>query len=195
MATRQHVRFNHGVNARRDASPLRLSQGWCPQPSAYASGHTPPLIAHARRLLQSRRTPAGRTGSDCGGNGLWTSDRPWNADNEAAAAEWGRSLAADVHSGRWRPAIGNSDAHLEGQIGIPHTVVLAEELSTDAVLAGIRAGRSWIAGSAAVALSFDICAGGRSAGVGERLETGGEPAVVRVDVQGVPSGSLSYHTD
>ena len=26
-------------------------------------------------------------------NGLWTSDRPWNADNEAALAEWGRSLA------------------------------------------------------------------------------------------------------
>ena len=152
-------------------------------------------MAHARRLLQSRTTPAGRTGSDCGGNGLWTSYRPWNADNEAAAAEWGRSLAADVHSGRWRPAIGNSDAHLEGQIGIPHTVVLAEELSTDAVLAGIRAGRSWIAESAAVALSFDICAGGRSAGVGGRLETRGEPAVVRVDVQGVPSGSLSYHTD
>ncbi len=45
-------------------------------------------------------------------NGLWTLDRPWNADNEAAVAEWGRSLAADIHSGRWRPAIGNSDAHL-----------------------------------------------------------------------------------
>jgi hypothetical protein len=26
-------------------------------------------------------------------NGLWTSDRPWNADNEATLAEWGRSLA------------------------------------------------------------------------------------------------------
>ena len=38
--------------------------------------------------------------------------------------------------------MGNSDAHLSGQIGTPHTVVQAEELSTDAVLAGIRAGRS-----------------------------------------------------
>jgi predicted metal-dependent phosphoesterase TrpH len=37
-------------------------------------------------------------------NGLWTSDRPWNADNEAALAEWGRSLAAEIHRGRWRPA-------------------------------------------------------------------------------------------
>lgn len=36
-------------------------------------------------------------------NGLWTSDRPWNADNEAALAEWGRSLAADIQTGSWRP--------------------------------------------------------------------------------------------
>lgn len=128
-------------------------------------------------------------------NGLWSSDRPWNADNEAALAEWGRSLAADIHSGQWRPAMGNSDTHLEGQIGIPHTVVLAEELSTDAVLAGIRSGRSWIAESATITLSLDVCASGRNAGIGERLETCGVPAVVRVDVRGVPSGSLSFHTD
>lgn len=60
-------------------------------------------------------------------NGLWSSDRPWNADNEAALAEWGRSLATDIHGGRWRPAMGNSDAHLDGQIGIPHTVVLQKQ--------------------------------------------------------------------
>jgi hypothetical protein len=62
-------------------------------------------------------------------NGLWTSDLPWNADNEAAVAEWGRSLAAGIHTGGWRPAMGNSDTHLRGQVAVPHTVVLAEELS------------------------------------------------------------------
>lgn len=128
-------------------------------------------------------------------NGLWASDRPWNADNEAALAEWGRSLAADIHAGRWRPAMGNSDTHLEDQIGMPHTVVLAEELSTDAVLAGIRAGRSWIADSAAVELSLTASAGHRSAGIGEQLKTCGNPAVVRADVRGVPSGTISFHTD
>jgi hypothetical protein len=128
-------------------------------------------------------------------NGLWSSDLPWNADNEAALAEWGRSLAAGIHSGRWRPAMGSSDTHLEGQIGTPHTVVLAEELSTGAILAGLRAGRSWIAESAVVTLSLAVCAGGRSAGVGERLETRGEPALVRVELRGVPSGSVSFHTD
>jgi hypothetical protein len=128
-------------------------------------------------------------------NGLWTSHRPWNADNEAALAEWGRGLAAEIHGRRWRPAMGNSDTHLEDQIAIPHTVVLAEELSTDAVLAGIRAGRSWIAESAAIELSLEVSAGDRSAGIGERLKTCEEPGVARVDVRGVPSGTVSFHTD
>ncbi|MFC8847576.1 MULTISPECIES: CehA/McbA family metallohydrolase [unclassified Micromonospora] len=128
-------------------------------------------------------------------NGQWSSDLPWNADNEAALAEWGRGLAADVHGGRWRPALGSSDTHLAGQLGVPHAVVLAEELTSSAILAGIRAGRSWIAGSAAVELSLTASAGERSAGVGQRLETRDEPVVVRVDVRGVPSGAVSFHTD
>ncbi|MEU4407717.1 CehA/McbA family metallohydrolase [Streptosporangium sp. NPDC023963] len=128
-------------------------------------------------------------------NGLWASDEPWQADNEAALAEWGRGLAVDIRNERWRSAMGNSDAHLEGQIGTPHTVVLAEELSTDATLAGIRAGRSWIAESATIELSLMASARDRTAGIGERLDTGDGPAVVRVDVRGVPSGTVSFHTD
>ncbi|HTI25686.1 MAG TPA: CehA/McbA family metallohydrolase [Kutzneria sp.] len=128
-------------------------------------------------------------------NGLWTSDRPWNADNEAALAEWGRSLAADIRTGSWRPAMGNSDTHLAGQIGIPHTVVFAEELSTEAVLAGIRAGRSWIAESADVDVSFTAHADGRVAVVGERLATHGRPVEVHAAVRGVPVGTVSFHTD
>ncbi|MFI9358788.1 CehA/McbA family metallohydrolase [Streptomyces lydicus] len=128
-------------------------------------------------------------------NGLWTSDLPWNADNEAALVEWGRSLAADIQTGAWRPAMGNSDTHLEGQIGIPHTVVFAEELSTKAILAGIRSGRSWIAESAAVEMSFTAHAEGRIAGVGERLATHGGQVEVRAAVRGVPAASVSFHTD
>lgn len=128
-------------------------------------------------------------------NGLWTSDRPWNADNEAALAEWGGGLLSGIREGRWRPAMGNSDTHLEGQIGIPHTVVFAEELSTPAILAGIRAGRSWIAESAAVAVSLTATAGARDAGMGGRLTTLGEQVVVRARVGGVPSATVSFHTD
>ena len=128
-------------------------------------------------------------------NGLWSSDRPWNADNHAAVAEWGRSLAAGIHGGQWLAAIGSSDTHLDGQIAIPHTVVLADDLSANAILAGIRAGHSWIAGSAAVSLSLEVRAGGRIAGIGERLETSSGPAAVRVAAVGVPSGTVSFHTD
>ncbi|GGK21308.1 hypothetical protein GCM10011583_61600 [Streptomyces camponoticapitis] len=128
-------------------------------------------------------------------NGPWSSDVPWQADNEAALAEWGRSLAADVQKGRWRPAIGNSDTHLKNQIGIPHTVVPAEDLRPAEILAGIRAGRSWTTDSAAVELSFTASAGARSAGIGERLRAGDQPAVARVEMSGVPSGMVSFHTE
>jgi predicted metal-dependent phosphoesterase TrpH len=122
-------------------------------------------------------------------NGQWTSDRPWNADNEAALAGWARSLAADAADGRWRPALGSSDTHLEGQLGTPQLVVLAAELSAGAVLDGIRAGRSWIAESAAVGLAFTAAAAGRDAGPGERLATSGLPAVVRAEVRRSPTRS------
>ncbi|MER6916653.1 CehA/McbA family metallohydrolase [Streptomyces sp. NPDC000594] len=127
-------------------------------------------------------------------NGAWSSDRPWQAENEKALAEWGRLLAADVHRGRWRPAIGSSDAHLAGQLALPHTVVFAEEPSPAAILDGLRAGRSWIAGSAAVELSFTVHGGGGSAGIGGTLRGGG-PVAVRVRVGGVPSGTVQLHTE
>ncbi|MEU4220343.1 CehA/McbA family metallohydrolase [Actinoplanes sp. NPDC026623] len=128
-------------------------------------------------------------------NGQWSSDLPWNADNEAALAEWGRSLASDVHNGRFRPAIGNSDAHQEGQLALPHNVVPASGLSTEAILAGIRAGRSWIAESAGIELSLTASAGERGAGIGQRLTAREEPVTVRLDITGVPSGVVSFHTD
>jgi len=128
-------------------------------------------------------------------NGPWRSDVPWQADNEAALAEWGRGLAAGIHHGVWRPAMGNSDAHLTGQIGLPHSVVRAEGLTSADVLAGIRAGRTWIAESDAVELSFTVSAGDLIAEIGDRVETGGEPAVATAVVRGVPSGTVSFHTE
>lgn len=130
-------------------------------------------------------------------NGSWSSSRPWNADNEAGLADWAHSLPDGVARGRWRPAIGNSDIHLaDQQIGTPHTVVKAEDLSTRAILAGLRAGRSWIAESRDIDQSFTASSGDRSAGIGERLDTGGEVADVVVTVRhGIPAGTVSIHTD
>lgn len=128
-------------------------------------------------------------------NGPWCSDVPWQADNEAALTDWGSSLATDVQRGRWRPAMGNSDTHLHGQIGVPQFVVLADELSAGAILDGARAGRSWVAASGAVTLSFTVSAGPHTAGIGERLETGRRPAAARVEVSGVPWGTVGLHTE
>lgn len=128
-------------------------------------------------------------------NGQWASDLPWNADNEAALADWAASLAADLHRGDWRPAIGNSDTHLAGQIGVPHTVVRAGERTVEALLAGIAAGHSWIAGSTGIDLSVTVSAGDRRADIGERLDTGGATATVAVELRGVPSGVVELHTD
>jgi hypothetical protein len=128
-------------------------------------------------------------------NGQWTSDLLWQADNEAALAEWGRGLAYGIHEGRWRPAIGSSDVHLRGQIGTPQTVVLAHGLGSDAVLAATRAGHCWIAESAEVSLAFVAGTRTRSAQVGEQLRTDGEDVRVRVRVRGVPSGTVTFHTE
>ncbi len=125
-------------------------------------------------------------------NGQWAADLPWNADNEAALAEWGRRLGAGTRAGRWQPAVGSSDTHLPGRLGTPQTVVRAEELSAAAILAAVRAGRSWIAGSAAVRLEFTAEAAGRTAGLGERLDTGGAPVELTVRLSGVPDGSTVH---
>jgi hypothetical protein len=128
-------------------------------------------------------------------NGRWSSDLPWQADNETALADWGRALAAGVHRGHWRPAVANSDTHLAGQMGVPHNVVPAAELSASAILDGLRSGRNWMTDSAAISLSFTVSAAGRSAGIGARLVTGGEPAVVRLAMRGLPAAVVSLHTE
>ncbi|MGW6718661.1 CehA/McbA family metallohydrolase [Streptomyces sp. NPDC054995] len=130
---------------------------------------------------------------------------PWTPDDEVALAEWDNALVASVRNtgvrntdvrntddgpGRWLPAMGNSDAHREpDRVGHPQTVVLAESLSRRAILAGIRAGRSYLAESAALTLSFGATDGrGRHAGIGERLRAAADaPVTVRLEVSGAPA--------
>ncbi|MFI6864268.1 CehA/McbA family metallohydrolase [Streptomyces sp. NPDC050421] len=128
----------------------------------------------------------------------------WNGaytpEDEIALAEWDNSLVSAARSSRgWVPAMGNSDAHREpDKVGLPQTVVLAEELSRDAVLAGIRAGRSYIAESSAVSLAFGASGGrGQHAGIGERLRVAGDdtPVTVRLEVTGAPGCTAHFVTD
>ena len=91
--------------------------------------------------------------------------------------------------------MGGSDTHLSDQIGTPQTVVWAEELGAEAILAGLRAGRCWIAGSATIDLAVTARAGDRTAGVGEGLLTEGEPVAVEIEVHGVATGSIGPAVD
>lgn len=123
---------------------------------------------------------------------------PWTYDDESAVDTWDAGLATAVREDRgWLPAVGNSDAHSVPQvIGSPHNVVLADDLTRADVLAGIRAGRSWIAESTAVELRFTATGHGRRAGIGERLAVPSDaPVDVRLEVSGVPNGTVRLVTD
>lgn len=123
---------------------------------------------------------------------------PWTVDDESAVATWDAMLVASMRGPRrWLPAMGNSDAHsVQDVIGLPHNVVLADELSKDAVLDGIRSGRSWIAESSAVELGFSAGSGERTAGIGERLAVDDQaPVDVRLEVSGVPDGVARIISD
>ncbi len=123
---------------------------------------------------------------------------PWTYDDESAVDTWDARLGEAVRTGRrWTPAMGNSDAHSVPQvIGLPHNVVYADDLTTDAIMSGIRAGRTWIAESSAVSLAFTVSGSGRQAGIGETLTTPADaPVDVRLEAGGVPNGTVRFVTD
>ncbi|GAA5197459.1 CehA/McbA family metallohydrolase [Rugosimonospora acidiphila] len=114
---------------------------------------------------------------------------PWTADDQQTVDHWDGLL----RSGRWIPAIGDSDAHNPDQIvALPHTVVLADSLRQKDLLAGLKAGRSWLAESSTVNLTFTASAGTKTAGIGERLGVDiGVPVTVTATVGGVPGTTVS----
>ncbi|MEU9225949.1 CehA/McbA family metallohydrolase [Streptomyces massasporeus] len=124
---------------------------------------------------------------------------PYTPDDEVALADWDSMLVASVRDGRgWLPAMGSSDAHRSPDaVGSPQTVVLADDLTREAIQEGIRAGRSYVAESARVALSLRASGGrGEHAGIGERLTVGRDtPVTVRLEVTGAPRCTVRLVTD
>ncbi|MEU5315358.1 CehA/McbA family metallohydrolase [Streptomyces sp. NPDC021056] len=124
---------------------------------------------------------------------------PYTPDDEVALADWDGMLVASVREGRdWIPAMGNSDAHRDPDVvGLPQTVVLADDLSREAIQEGIRAGRSYVAESKNVSLSFTATGGkGEHAGIGGRLEAAADtPVTVRLEVSGAPRCTVRFVTD
>ncbi|SEE22191.1 hypothetical protein SAMN05216489_05896 [Streptomyces sp. 3213] len=124
---------------------------------------------------------------------------PYTPDDEVALASWDATLVASVRENRaWLPAMGNSDAHRDPDaVGLPQTVVLADDLTREAIQDGIRAGRSYVAESKNVSLAFTATgAKGEHAGIGERLTVAAEtPVTVRLEVAGAPRCTARLVTD
>jgi hypothetical protein len=120
-------------------------------------------------------------------NGPWTGINAFS--NRNAVTRWHELLVA----GRFLPAVGNSDSHTSGQqIGVAQTVVRAEALSVDAIIAGYRGGHSWITGSSSIGLDFAATLGGVSAQCGDRVPSRpGDTVAVRLAVTGVAAGDTA----
>ncbi|MEW1832404.1 CehA/McbA family metallohydrolase [Streptomyces sp. NPDC088196] len=124
---------------------------------------------------------------------------PYTPDDEVALASWDATLVASVRENRaWLPAMGNSDAHRDPDaVGLPQTVVLADDLTREAIQAGLRAGHSYISESKNLSLTF-TATGGRAqhAGIGERLEVAADtPVTLRLEATGAPRCTVRFVTD
>ncbi|MGY5126223.1 CehA/McbA family metallohydrolase [Streptomyces nigrescens] len=124
---------------------------------------------------------------------------PYTPDDEITLAEWDNTLVAHAQ-GRadWLPAVGHSDAHRDPDVvGLPQTVVLADDLSRRALQDGVRAGRVWIAESSKVDLSFSVTGErGEHAGIAERLAVSRTAKVTaRLTVSGALGCTVSFLTD
>ncbi|MGX1545467.1 CehA/McbA family metallohydrolase [Streptomyces adustus] len=125
---------------------------------------------------------------------------PYTPDDEVTLADWDNMLVASVREGGrgWIPAMGNSDAHRDPDVvGSPQTVVLADDLTREAIQDGIRTGRSYVAESNRVSLSFTASGPrGEHAGIGGRLEVPRDaPVTVRLEVTGAPRCTVRLVTD
>jgi predicted metal-dependent phosphoesterase TrpH len=113
---------------------------------------------------------------------LWNG--PWTLDDQFGLEAWHAMLVA----GRFVPGVGSSDAHNADDVGRAQTVVHARTLSAGAVIAAVKAGRSWLAESSTVDLSFTASLGATTVSCGGTLAAGPADLVdVRLVVRGAPA--------
>ena len=116
----------------------------------------------------------------------------WNLDDEVSLRIWQRLLG----DGRRVVAVGGSDSHAHQQpVGSPQTVVHARELSTPAIVDGLRRGRSYIVRSRAVTVELTASCPGRDAGPGQTLRVPpGTPVTVTAMITGAPGTTAALIT-
>ncbi len=117
----------------------------------------------------------------------------WNLDDEVSLRMWQRLLC----QGRRVAAVGGSDSHTEAQpVGSPQTVVHARELSTPALVDGLRRGRSYIARSRSVTVEYTASyPGAEVAGPGQMVRVPpGTPVTVTAMITGAAGTTASLIT-
>lgn len=118
----------------------------------------------------------------------------WNVDDELSLRIWQRLL----RQGRRVVAVGASDSHGKHQtVGSPQTVVHADELSTPAIVDGLRCGHSYLARSCDVALELTAyCPSSDGvAGPGQTLWVSSDGRVtVTAVISGAPSSAVALIT-
>jgi hypothetical protein len=103
-----------------------------------------------------------------------------------------------LNNGQHITAIGGSDDHHAGTIGIPATVIYMKELSVQGLIDGVRSGRVFIdvEGKKDRFLDLSAASRGREAYMGGVLEAGPSDAVdLTATVKGVPGGKLEFIVD
>ncbi len=140
------------------------------------------VAAHPNIPVSSIRWDFDRSFAEVDAVEVWNG--PWDNFDLGAVKRWHDLLSTGV----FKPAVGNSDSHnTSQQIGLPQTVVRAESLSTAAIIAGCRAGHSWIAESSTVEVDFTATLGALTGGCGDRVpSTAADEVGVRLEVGGVP---------
>jgi len=120
----------------------------------------------------------------------------WNLDDELSLRIWQRLL----RQGRRVVAVAGSDSHGKRQpVGSPQTAVHADELSTPAIVDGLRRGRSYLVQSRDVACELTaFCpadAAGDVAGPGQTLRARpGAPVTVTAVISGAPGTTAALIT-
>lgn len=117
---------------------------------------------------------------------------PWTWEDEAALQTWDRML----REGHALPAVGASDAHDPGDvIGLPQTVVRADRLGPDGIIAGLADGHAYIAESDGVTVTLTAMTDANEVSIGETLEVRPEtPIDVTLEVTGASGAEATFHT-
>lgn len=112
---------------------------------------------------------------------------PWGAlpFNQQAVVAWDDLLRRGI----WKPGVGNSDSHHDGQqVGLAHNVMRMGSLSATEMVKAVRGGHLWVTGSSGVDLTYTATLGDQTASCGDTITAAAPTDLVTVGLtaSGVP---------